>query len=152
MVAVKGDIPVKVWIGNSEGNLPSYQKPGDSGADITSTEEVYILPGTWATVGTGLHIELPEGYEAQVRPRSGWASKFGITVLNTPGTVDSCYRGEVKVILANFGKLPFEVKKGDRIAQLVICPVHRAQFTQVGTREELEDTVRGDGGFGHTGS
>jgi dUTP diphosphatase len=110
--------------------------------------ELIIQSGKWALVPTGISIELPEGYEAQVRPRSGLAAKHGISLVNTPGTVDADYRGEIKVILINFGEEPFIIKRGDRIAQMVINEVVRAQLIHV---EELNGTKRGGGGFGHTG-
>jgi dUTP pyrophosphatase len=111
-------------------------------------EPLSIAPGGMAAVPTGLTLAVPSGYEAQVRPRSGLALRHGLFVLNSPGTVDSDYRGEVKVILANLGREAFQVKRGDRIAQLVICPVIRARWEEV---ERLPESSRGEGGFGHTG-
>ncbi len=128
--------------------LPAYATSGSSGIDLRSAEDLCIPPGEWRAVSTGLRIELPSGYEAQIRPRSGLALRYGVTVLNSPGTVDSDYRGELKVILINHGKETFEVKRGDRIAQLVIVRVERVDIKEV---EELEETERGEGGFGHTG-
>jgi dUTP pyrophosphatase len=119
-----------------------------SGADIFSCEDTVIGPGEIKLVSTGFAMAVPSGFEGQIRPRSGLALKHGITVLNTPGTVDSDYRGEVKIILINLGKKDFAVKYGDRIAQLVITEVARASFQSV---EELDETQRQDGGFGHTG-
>jgi dUTP pyrophosphatase len=116
--------------------------------DVVAAEDVTLAPGARAAVATGFAIAIPEGYEMQVRPRSGLALKHGITCLNTPGTIDADYRGEVKVILANLGSEPFEVKRGERIAQLVPAAVQRASFAEV---NELDDTVRGEGGFGSTG-
>jgi dUTP pyrophosphatase len=116
--------------------------------DVVSAEDLTLEPGKRHAVATGFAIEIPHGHEVQVRPRSGLALKHGITCLNTPGTIDSDYRGEVKVILANLGAEAFEVRRGERIAQLVPAPVLRAQFTEV---HELEETARGGGGFGSTG-
>ena len=131
-------------------SVPCYATEGSSGMDLYADvdREVVIQPGTWEVIPTGLYVEIPEGYEGQVRPRSGLARDYGVTVLNSPGTIDSDYRGEVKVILINLGKEPFKVKRGDRIAQLVIAPVVRAVFEEV---EELSDTKRGEEGFGSTG-
>ena len=128
--------------------LPAYAHPSDAGMDLCSVEDAVIPPGGRALVHTGLVVNLPPLTEAQVRPRSGLALKHGVTVLNTPGTIDSGYRGEIGVILANFGDADFAVKKGDRIAQLVIAPV--TQPTVVET-DEVDDTDRGSGGFGSTG-
>lgn len=129
--------------------LPTYATAGSSGMDLSAAvDEIVIGRGETALVPTGLYIEIPPGFEAQVRPRSGLALKFGISVLNSPGTIDSDYRGEVKVILANFGKEEFRVKAGDRIAQMVIAPVVKAELIEV---DSLDQTVRGSGGFGHTG-
>lgn len=128
--------------------LPVYATCGSSGMDIRSSESAVIKAGQRGCVGTGLYLEIPQGYEAQVRPRSGLALKHGITVLNTPGTIDSDYRGEVRVILANFGENDFAVEPGDRIAQMVFAPVVTAQFEEAA---ELGDTERASGGFGSTG-
>ena len=128
-------------------SLPKYSTPGSSGLDISSAEEIVLEPDSWRPVSTGLVIELPNGYEAQIRPRSGLALK-GITVLNTPGTIDSDYRGEVKIILANFSKEAFSIKKGDRIAQMVISKVEKVDVELV---DEVSKTDRGSGGFGSTG-
>ena len=128
--------------------LPAYATEGAAGMDVVAAEDVAILPGGRHAVATGFAMAIPHGYEVQVRPRSGLALKHGITCLNTPGTIDSDYRGEVKVILANLGDLPFEVRRGDRIAQLVPAPVLRATLSEV---ETLEETARGAGGFGSTG-
>lgn len=128
--------------------LPAYATEGAAGMDVVAAEDVAILPGGRHAVATGFAMAIPHGYEVQVRPRSGLALKHGITCLNTPGTIDSDYRGEVKVILANLGDLPFEVRRGDRIAQLVPAPVLRATLSLV---ETLEETARGAGGFGSTG-
>ncbi len=128
--------------------LPAYASAHAAGMDVVAAESVTLAPGGRHAVATGFAIAIPEGYEVQVRPRSGLALKHGITCLNTPGTIDSDYRGEVKVILANLGGEPFEVKRGERIAQLVPAPVLRAHFTEV---HELAETERGSGGFGSTG-
>ena len=128
--------------------LPAYAHPSDAGMDVRSVEELVIPAGKRALVHTGLVVLLPPLYEAQVRPRSGLALKFGVTVLNTPGTIDSGYRGEIGVILANFGDADFIVKKGDKIAQLVIAPVTQPEVCEV---SEIDETDRGAGGFGSTG-
>ena len=128
--------------------LPSYASLGAAGLDIVAAEDLTLAPGSRHAVATGFAIAIPDGYEVQVRPRSGLALKHGITCLNTPGTIDSDYRGEVKVILANLGSEPFEVVRGERIAQLVPAAVLKARFAEV---EELGDTERGIGGFGSTG-
>ena len=128
--------------------LPSYAHPGDAGMDLTSIEEVELPPGEIRLVKTGLAMTLPSGTEAQVRPRSGLAAKHGVTVANTPGTIDEGYRGEICVILVNLGKAPFRVDKGMRIAQMVIAPVLRVGVAEV---SELSDTERGTGGFGSSG-
>lgn len=128
--------------------LPSYAHPGDAGMDIRSIEELTIPPGGRALVRTGLVMQLPPDAEAQVRPRSGLALKHGVTVLNAPGTIDAGYRGEVGVILANFGDVPFVVEKGMKVAQIVVARVERAEIEEV---QETNDTDRGAGGFGSTG-
>ncbi|WP_315760555.1 dUTP diphosphatase [Sphingomonas sp. Y38-1Y] len=128
--------------------LPAYATPGAAGLDVIAAEDVTLAPGARHAVATGFAIAIPPGYEVQVRPRSGLALKHGITCLNTPGTIDSDYRGEVKVILANLGADSFEVKRGERIAQLVPAAVQPATFVEV---VALDDTARGAGGFGSTG-
>jgi dUTP pyrophosphatase len=129
--------------------LPAYAHPGDAGADLCAATEVVLPPGGRATVGTGIAIAVPDGYAAFVHPRSGLASRHGITLVNAPGTVDAGYRGEVKVVLLNTDPAePFTVRRGDRIAQLVVQPVTRARFVD---SDELPPTPRGDGGFGSTG-
>jgi dUTP pyrophosphatase len=128
--------------------LPAYATDGAAGMDIVAAEDLILAPGARHAVATGFAMAIPHGYEVQVRPRSGLALKHGITCLNTPGTIDSDYRGEVKVILANLGGEPFEIKRGDRIAQLVPAPVQRAVLTEV---TSLDETQRGSGGFGSTG-
>ena len=128
--------------------LPAYATAHAAGMDVVAAESLTLTPGARHAVATGFAIAIPEGYEVQVRPRSGLALKHGITCLNTPGTIDADYRGEVKVILANLGSEPFEIVRGERIAQLVPSPVQRAHFAEV---DELDDTARGEGGFGSTG-
>jgi dUTP pyrophosphatase len=128
--------------------LPCYTTEGAAGMDVVAAEELSLAPGQRHAVATGFAIAIPHGYEVQVRPRSGLALKHGITCLNTPGTIDEDYRGEVKVILANLGREPFEVRRGERIAQLVPTPVLKAAFREVDT---LSETSRGTGGFGSTG-
>lgn len=128
--------------------LPSYANPGDAGMDLYSAEECTINPGETKLVSTGIKMELPPGFEAQVRPKSGLAAKFGITVLNTPGTIDEGYRGVVKVILINHGKAAFKVEKNTKIAQMVIARVERAELEEA---QDLQETLRGEGGFGSTG-
>ena len=128
--------------------LPAYATSGAAGMDVVAAENHDLAPGARHAVATGFAMAIPEEYEVQVRPRSGLALKHGVTCLNTPGTIDSDYRGEVKVILANLGSEPFAVRRGDRIAQLVPAPVQRAVLNEVST---LDDTARGSGGFGSTG-
>lgn len=144
------EVPVLVKrLAHGEGlDLPAYATAGAAGMDVLSAEDVTIVPGARHAVATGLAVAIPAGFEIQVRPRSGLALKHGITVPNTPGTIDSDYRGELKVILINHGDGPFEVRRGDRVAQLVIAPVTRATWLPV---DELDETVRGEGGFGSTG-
>lgn len=129
--------------------FPAYATEGAAGLDVVSAQDLSLQPGERLAVPTGFAIEIPPGYEVQVRPRSGLALKHGITCLNTPGTIDSDYRGEVKVILANLGQETFAVRRGERIAQLVPAPVLRATFEEV---SELSDSQRGSGGFGSTGT
>ncbi|EQB03547.1 dUTP diphosphatase [Sphingobium baderi] len=127
---------------------PAYATEHAAGMDVVSAEDVTIAPGGRYAVATGFAMAIPEGYEVQVRPRSGLALKHGISLPNTPGTIDADYRGELKVILINLGDAPFIIARGDRIAQLVAAPVQMARFAEV---KELDDTVRGSGGFGSTG-
>lgn len=127
---------------------PAYATEHAAGMDVVSAEDVTIAPGGRHAVATGFAMAIPEGYEVQVRPRSGLALKHGISLPNTPGTIDADYRGELKVILINLGDAPFIIARGDRIAQLVAAPVQMARFAEV---KELDDTVRGSGGFGSTG-
>ena len=143
---------ITVNIVNHSGNpLPAYATEGSSGMDIRSflEEPVTLKPLERALIPTGIHIELPQGFEAQIRPRSGLAVKQGLTCLNSPGTVDSDYRGEIKVILINLGNEPQVIRNGDRIAQMVISRVEKAGWQEV---PELNETVRGAGGFGHSGN
>jgi len=146
-----GSIPVKIK--RLEGNdlpLPAYATKGSAGFDLSAciTTQETINPGEIKLICTGLSFEIPEGYELQIRPRSGLAAKNGISIVNTPGTIDSDYRGEVKIIMVNHSKTPFVIKRGERIAQAVLNAAPQAQLIEA---EELTDTARGDGGFGHTG-
>ncbi|MCJ7422106.1 dUTP diphosphatase [Sphingomicrobium astaxanthinifaciens] len=129
--------------------LPAYATPGAAGMDVQSAEDVIIPPGGRHAVATGFRVAIPEGYEIQVRPRSGLAFKHGVTVPNTPGTIDSDYRGELKVLLINHGPDPFVIERGMRIAQIVPAAVTRAAFLEVA---DLDETTRGQGGFGSTGT
>ena len=130
-------------------HVPAYAHPGDAGADLVSTEALRLEPGQRALVGTGVRIALPDGYVAFVVPRSGLATKHGITIVNSPGTVDAGYRGEIKATLLNTdSEQAYDIGVGDRIAQLVVMPVSRARFVPV---EALPESARGDGGFGSTG-
>ena len=132
-------------------STPKYETPGSSGMDIAAhiEEKIIINPGEKSLVPTGFSLAIPRGYEVQIRPRSGLAAKKSITVLNTPGTIDADYRGEIKVILINLSKEKFIIENGERIAQMVVCPVVQAKFEEV---KELSDTVRGSSGFGSTGT
>ncbi len=129
-------------------DLPAYATSGAAGMDVVSAEDVTLPPGARHAVATGLSMAIPHGYEIQVRPRSGLALKHGISVPNTPGTIDSDYRGELKVILINHGSDPFAIRRGDRVAQLVLAPVVQGAWLEVA---ELDETARGEGGFGSTG-
>ena len=128
--------------------VPAYATAHAAGLDVVSAEDVTLAPGGRHAVATGFAMAIPEGYEVQVRPRSGLALKHGISLPNTPGTIDADYRGELKVILINLGEEPFVIARGDRIAQLVAAPVQVARFAEV---EELDEAARGAGGFGSTG-
>jgi len=130
--------------------IPEYKTSGAAGADLCALLDapLTIPAGSYAMVPTGLFFEIPEGYEVQVRPRSGLAAKYGVTVLNTPGTIDSDYRGEIKIILINLGSSDFTINSGDRIAQMVVAPVTQASFSLT---QSLSETERGTGGFGSTG-
>jgi len=144
------DIPV-VRCSVSGGSLPEYKSEGASGADLHAllVEDLVLKPGMRALVPTGVRLEIPSGVEGQVRPRSGLALEHGITILNSPGTVDSDYRGELKIILVNLGERDFRVRNGDRIAQIVFSPVVRVSFLR---QDEIAATTRGSGGFGSTGT
>ncbi|MFG3442047.1 dUTP diphosphatase [Nonomuraea sp. NPDC047897] len=151
--AATGDQPgtTEILIQRLDPGLPApgYAHPGDAGADLHAAEDVELLPGERAVVGTGLAIALPDGYAAFVHPRSGLAARHGVTLVNAPGTVDAGYRGEIKVTIINTdAKEPFRVRRGDRVAQLVVQRVERAVFREV---ERLPDSARGGGGFGSTG-
>ena len=147
--------PLKIRITRVESGLkdiplPAYATRGSSGMDIYASveDDLHLQPGETTLVPTGIRIAVPEGFEAQVRPRSGLAIKHEIGILNSPGTIDSDYRGEVKIVITNFGKKEFIVRRGDRVAQLVISPVVRAIWEEVNS---IDETERGEGGFGHTG-
>ncbi len=144
-------VEVKVQTDNDDIENPSYASSEAAGADVRAhlNEDFVIMPGESALIPTGLRLEIPKGYELQIRPRSGLAFKHQVTVLNTPGTIDSDYRGELKVILINHGKEPFAVTPKMRIAQCIIAPVYKAHFIN---SNELAHTARGEGGFGHTGT
>jgi dUTP pyrophosphatase len=139
------NVPVRLSNG---GALPQYATTGAAGADLRSAEDFSLAPMERRAVSTGVHLQIPAGYEGQVRPRSGLAMRHGISMVNSPGTIDSDYRGEVKVLLINLGEHVVEFSAGDRIAQLVICPVQQVVFESV---ETLDETDRGSGGFGSTG-
>lgn len=146
-------IPIKIKRLSEEFNdipLPSYSTPGSAGLDVRAAvaDELIILPGEIKLVPTNLSVEIPEGFEIQVRPRSGLAAKHGISIPNAPGTIDSDYRGEIKIILINLGKEDFKILRGDRIAQLVVSKVYKADFV---VSDDLLESSRGSGGFGHTG-
>lgn len=144
-------ITVKIKKLDKAARLPSYESTGAAGADIYAclAESVHVQPMQRVRIPTGLALELPPGYEAQIRPRSGTAFKHGLTVVNAPGTIDEDYRGELGILLVNLGKDTYEIKDGDRIAQMIIAPVHQALFLEA---EELTSTKRGIGGFGSTGT
>jgi dUTP pyrophosphatase len=144
-------VAITVLDGNGDLPLPSYQTVHAAAMDLHAAvrEPVTLAPGAIALIGCGFAMALPDGYEAQVRPRSGLASKSGVTVVNSPGTIDADYRGEVKVALINLGPTPYLVERGARIAQLVVAPVTRIRWQQV---DSLDATARGAGGFGHTGT
>lgn len=147
-----GKLQIKIY-NESDNPLPEIKKRGDAGMDIRSNEDVIIRAFSWLTIGTGLFIIIPYGYEGQVRCRSGLAAKFGLQVLNTPGTIDSGYRDELKIIMINHNHMPYEVKKGDRIAQLVIKPIIESEMISIDKashNNESETDNRG-GGLGSTG-
>jgi dUTP pyrophosphatase len=133
---------------SEDATLPSYKTEGSAGLDLSCSEDFELEPLERKLIGTGIRIEVPQGFEAQVRPRSGLAIKQGVTMVNSPGTIDSDYRGEVKLIMVNLSQQKVSFKKGDRVAQLVICPVARVELEVV---ESLDETGRGEGGFGSTG-
>ncbi|MGB4214291.1 MAG: dUTP diphosphatase [Dethiobacteria bacterium] len=143
-------LPVEIMPHAAELPLPAYMTAGAAGMDLYAAvmEDVILEPGTVRLIPTGLKVAVPGGYELQIRPRSGLAARHGISLLNSPGTVDSDYRGEIKVILINLGAAPFTVRRGDRIAQMVLCPIPRIELVMTAT---LPETSRGEGGFGHTG-
>jgi dUTP pyrophosphatase len=143
-------LPVEIMPHAAELPLPAYMTAGAAGMDLYAAvmEDVILEPGTVRLIPTGLKVAVPGGYELQIRPRSGLAARHGISLLNSPGTVDSDYRGEIKVILINLGAAPFTVRRGDRIAQMVLCPIPRIELVMTAT---LPETRRGEGGFGHTG-
>jgi len=145
-LAKKIDLPCV----STSGIFPRYQSKYAAGADLQAAiyEDLVLKPGQRELIPTGLRIELPEGFEAQIRPRSGLAVKQGITIVNAPGTIDSDYRGEIKVLLINLGHSDYTIKRGDRIAQMVICPVVTANFI---IQESMNETLRSRGGFGSTG-
>ena len=141
------EIPLKLKVKDGTA-IPVYQTRGSAGFDVEAAESVAIPPGSWCLVSTGLYPEIPDQFELQVRSRSGMAAKNGIFVLNSPGTIDSDYRGEIKIILANFSEETYQVLKGDRVAQLVLARVYTAVIERV---TDLTETIRGTGGCGHTG-
>lgn len=144
------EIKVKYLDGCRDIPLPQYESDGASGMDIRACikEPVVIQPGEITFIQTGLAVSIPPGYEGQIRPRSGLALKHGIGMVNSPGTIDSDYRGEIGIIIINWGREPFNIQRGDRIAQMVICKVYRGDISIV---TDLDDTQRGEGGFGHSG-
>lgn len=147
-------LPVRISIqrlpGNDDLALPAYETEHASGMDLRAavTETTVIQPGARLAVPTGICIAIPPGYEGQVRPRSGLAFREGISMINTPGTIDADYRGEIKVLLINLGEKPFLIRRGDRIGQLIVAPVARVEWQEL---QSLDITLRGEGGFGHTG-
>ena len=136
---------------NQRAIIPKYETVGSSGLDLSANleKDIVLKPGEKCLIPTGIAVTIPNGYEFQIRPRSGLAMKNSITVLNTPGTIDDDYRGEIKVIIINLGNKDFEITNGTRIAQMVLCPISKAKLLEV---EDLDSTTRGDGGFGSTGS
>ncbi len=144
------EIKVKRLPGNEDIPLPRYETQGSSGMDLRAAirEDVIIEPGKIALIPTGIMVSIPDGYEGQIRPRSGLALKYGIGLVNSPGTIDSDYRGEIRIIMINWGDRPYRIRRGDRIAQMVIGKVYRAKLMEC---KELDMTQRGEGGFGHSG-
>lgn len=149
MIMNKNSIQIKYKVLDDTCVVPQYQTAGSAGADICSRQSLNLEPSDRQLVSTGLFLEIPEGYECQIRPRSGLAYKHGVTVLNSPATIDSDYRGEIKVLLVNLSNNTFTINKGDRIAQLVFSSVTKSDFVLT---DELSDTNRGQGGFGSTGT
>ena len=149
-MSLASSVPVRIkrLAHGADLDLPGYATAGAAGMDVVSAEDLTLAAGARHAVATGLSVAIPPGYEIQVRPRSGLALRHGISVPNSPGTIDSDYRGELKVILINHGSEAFEIRRGDRIAQLVLAPVTQASWLEV---EELDETARGEGGFGSTG-
>lgn len=141
-------VRIEVVLGEGA-TLPCYQTPGSAGLDLRCTESFTLAPLERMLIPTGVRVAIPAGYEGQVRPRSGLAVKHGLSMVNTPGTIDSDYRGEIKICMINLGQSTVEIEKGERVAQLVICPVKRAELAVV---DSLEETDRGEGGFGSTGT
>ncbi|HAF07077.1 MAG: Deoxyuridine 5'-triphosphate nucleotidohydrolase [candidate division TA06 bacterium 32_111] len=139
-------INIKIEI-SENGFLPKYMTEGSSGADLYASSDTTIEPFDVSLVPTGIRVQIPSGYEIQIRPRSGFSLKNKILILNTPGTIDSDYRGEIKVIMFNLNREKFYIKRGDRIAQMVVAKVEKANFVE----DKIDETERGDGGFGHTG-
>lgn len=141
---------VKIYIKRIDKGLPlpEYKSKGASGMDIYSRIDVTLMPSTYDVIPTGISVELPEGYELQIRPRSGLAANYGIGILNAPGTIDADYRGEIKVIMFNIGKKPYRIKRGERIAQAVVSSVIKSEIVEV---DQLSETTRGNRGFGSTG-
>ena len=142
-------IKVQITCIHDDAVIPKYAHDNDAGVDLYSCEDATLKPGERKLIKTGIKIAVPEGYEAQVRPRSGLAIKHGLSICNTPGTVDAGYRGEICVILINHGQEKFQVEKGMRICQMIFNKVEQAEFEEV---DELDQTTRGEGGFGHTGT
>lgn len=144
-------VGIKVREGCEDLPIPSYATDGASGMDLSADvkEELTLLPGQIQLVSTGIYLSIPEGYEAQIRPRSGLALKHGVTLVNTPGTIDSDYRGLVSLIMTNIGSEPYVIRRGDRVAQMIIKEVVRAELE---VRRDLDETARSAGGFGHTGT
>ena len=141
-------VKIKREVGNEDLELPSYQTAGSAGMDVRAAKNMTVEIGQTVLVPTGFSLEIPPGFEAQLRPRSGLAAKFGITLLNSPGTIDADFRGEIQVILTNLGAAKFEIQRGDRIAQMVFARFERADWIE---SETLENSERGSGGFGSTG-
>ena len=151
MINEINEINVKIWREANTIKIPEYATPGSSGVDLCSMKYCILKPGELTLIPTGIRLEIPDGYEGQIRPRSGLALNNRIIIPNTPGTIDSDYRGEIMVMLLNMGTEPFSLSFGDRIAQLVFVPIARATFEPVKEQKELGQTKRGTGGFGSTG-